>query len=75
VINSRSRVVEQQRENYRLRERVQSMNSSLNNKKLLEDYRRSMQIKKRLSHFKTEENRVVLKAEKYLGNGKSTAKS
>jgi hypothetical protein len=53
------------------------MNSSLNNKKLLEDYRRSMQIKKRITHFKTEENKVVLKAQKYLGggNGKSTVKS
>lgn len=44
------------------------MNSSLNNKKLLDDYRRSMQIKKRITHFKTEENKVVLKVEKYLGN-------
>jgi hypothetical protein len=52
------------------------MNSSLNNKKLLEDYRRSMQIKKRITHFKTEENKVVLKAEKYLGHTKtSNAKS
>lgn len=54
------------------------MNSSLNNKKLLEDYRRSMQIKKRITHFKTEENKVVLKAQKYLGAGgmgKSTVKS
>jgi hypothetical protein len=75
MINSRSRVVEQERENYRLRERVQSMNSSLNNKKLLEDYRRSMQIKKRITHFRTEENKVVLKAEKYLGNAKATSQS
>ena len=51
------------------------MNSSLKNKKLLEDYRRSMQIKKRITHFKTEENKVVLKAEKYLGGAKVTAKS
>lgn len=34
-----------------------------------------MQIKKRITHFKTEENRVVLKAEKYLGGAKATAKS
>jgi hypothetical protein len=44
------------------------MNSSLNNKKLLDDYRRSMQIKRRITHFKTEENKVVLKAGKYLGS-------
>lgn len=68
MINSKSRIVEQERANYRLKERVQSMNSSLNNKKLLDDYRRSMQIKKRITHFKTEENKVVLKVEKYLGN-------
>lgn len=76
LINSRSKIVEQERENYRLRTRVQSMNSSLNNKKLLEDYRRSMQIKKRITHFRTEENKVVLKAEKYLGKtNSSNAKS
>lgn len=75
MINSRSRVVEQERENFRLRERVQSMNSSLNSKKLLEDYRRSIQIKKRITHFRTEENKVVLKAERYLGHAKTTAKS
>jgi hypothetical protein len=51
------------------------MNSSLNNKKMLDDYRRSIQIKKRITHFKTEENKVVLKAEKYFSKTSSSKKS
>lgn len=43
------------------------MNSSLNSQKLIRDYRKSVQIKNRITHFKTEENKVVLKAGKYLG--------
>lgn len=38
------------------------MNSSLSSKKMMDDYRRSIQIKERITHFKTEENKVVLKA-------------
>lgn len=43
------------------------MNSSLNRENLLKDYNRSVQIKNRLVHFKTEENnKVTLKANSYL---------
>ncbi len=66
MLNTNSRTIEQQRQNFRLRERVMSMNSSLNSKKLIDDYRKSTQIKKRISHFKTEQNKIVLKVEKYL---------
>jgi hypothetical protein len=43
------------------------MSSSLSSKLMDRDYRRSMQIKNRLMHFKTEENqKVMLKANRYL---------
>lgn len=42
---------------------------------MLDDYRKSMQIKKRITHFKTEENKVVLKAEKYFNKTSSSKKS
>lgn len=43
------------------------MNSSLNKENLLKDYNRSVQIKNRLVHFKTEQNnKVILKANRYL---------
>lgn len=51
------------------------MNSSLNNKKMIDDYRRSIQIKKRITHFKTEENKVILKAEQYFSKTSNSKKS
>ena len=51
------------------------MNSSLNNKKMIDDYRRSIQIKKRITHFKTEENKVILKAEQYFSKTSHSKKS
>lgn len=52
-LNSRTKILEQERENSRMRSRVKSMNSSLNKENLLKDYNRSVQIKNRLVHFKT----------------------
>ena len=68
MINSRTKITEQSKENYRLKSKVRSMSSSLNNKKLLEDYRKSVQIKNRLSHYKKSQNKIMLKVQKYLGN-------
>jgi hypothetical protein len=53
------------------------MSSSLSKDTMMRDYHRSMQIKNRLSHFKTQpNNKVILKASRYLGsssNSKSEA--
>jgi len=43
------------------------MNSSLNKKSLLKDYRKSIEIRNRLMHYKTEpSSKVVLKVNRYL---------
>jgi hypothetical protein len=50
------------------------MNSSLSNKIMDRDYHRSVQIKNRLMHFKTEGNqKVMLKANRYLGSNHQNA--
>lgn len=49
------------------------MHSSLNKDSLMKDYQRSMQIKNRIMHFKTEpNNRVSLKVNRYLSSSKVT---
>lgn len=42
ALSSKSRNIEQERENYRIKNKVQSMSSSLNNKGMIKDYRRSL---------------------------------
>ena len=50
------------------------MNSSLSNKLMDRDYRRSLQIRNRIMHFKTQENqKVMLKANRYLGSHHQSA--
>jgi len=68
--------VEQEKENYRIKNRVKTMSSSLSKDSMMRDYNISMQIKNRLSHFKTQpNNKVVLKANRYLGSSSISSKS
>lgn len=72
--SNKHKIQEQEKENYRIGVRVRTMNSSLSKDSMMRDYHRSLQIKNRLSHFKTQgNNKVVLKASRYLGvnNSKS----
>ena len=74
IYRNKSKIIEQERQNYRIKNKVQSMSSSLSSKLMDRDYHRSIQIKNRLMHFKTEENqKVMLKANRYLGSNHQNA--
>lgn len=59
-------------ENFRMRNKFKSISSCLNHTNLLNDYRKSLQIKNRLLHYQIEKDkRVVLKMGKYLSGSSS----
>jgi hypothetical protein len=67
-MSDKNRLLERERENYRIKTRVSSVSSALKQETLMRDYNRSLQIKNRITHFRTQhDQRVVLKASRYLG--------
>lgn len=59
-------MLETEKENMRISNRMKNMSSSLNQKNYVREYTKSQQIKNRLMRYSSNETKVYLKSERYL---------
>lgn len=58
----KTRMLETEKENMRISNRMKNMSSSLNQKNFVKDYAKSQKIKNRLMKYTAEDSRVFLKS-------------
>lgn len=64
-------MMETEKENVRISNKMKNMSSSLNQKHFVKDFTKSQQIKNRIMKYAADESRVYLKSERYLDDNKS----
>ena len=70
---NKQRMLQTEKENMRISNRMKNMSSSLNQKNFVREYAKSQQIKNRLMRYSSNESKVYLKSERYLADDISQA--